>query len=105
MALGYVLDDLFVRHRPPGPHPERPERLLAARDALRDAGLERLGESVAIRPAREEELGRVHTAGYLADLARRLPGRSGWLDPDTLVGPLVDAETKAWLEAATRPVA
>jgi acetoin utilization deacetylase AcuC-like enzyme len=87
VALGYVLDDLFVRHRPPGPHPERPERLLAARDALKGAGLERLGQAVPIRPAREEEIGRVHTAGYLAELSRRLPGQSGWLDPDTYYGP------------------
>ena len=72
MALGYVLDDLFARHRPPGPHPERPERVLAARDALREAGLEGMGEAVQVRPAREEELGRVHTAGYLADLGRIL---------------------------------
>ena len=56
MALGYVLDDLFARHRPPGPHPERPERVLAARDALREAGLDRMGEAVGVRPAREEEL-------------------------------------------------
>src|SRR5262245_14624284 len=87
MALGYVLDDVFVRHRPPGPHPERPERLVAARDALRAAGLEKRGELVAVRAAREEELGRVHTAGYLADLSRHLPGKSGWLDPDTYFGP------------------
>ena len=87
MALGYVLDDLFARHRPPGPHPERPERVLAARDALREAGLDRMGEAVQVRPAREEELGRVHTAGYLAELGRILPGQSGWIDVDTYYGP------------------
>src|SRR6185503_7021324 len=87
MALGYVLDDLFARHRPPGPHPERPERILAARDALRGAGLERMGEQVKVRGAREEELGRVHTAGYLADLSRVLPGQTGWIDVDTYFGP------------------
>lgn len=87
MALGYVLDDVFVRHRPPGPHPERPERLLAARDGLRAAGLEQRGTLLPVRPAREEELGRVHTAGFLADMSRDLPGKSGWLDPDTYFGP------------------
>jgi acetoin utilization deacetylase AcuC-like enzyme len=87
MALGYVLDDLFARHRPPGPHPERPERVLAARDALRDAGLAAMGTQVAVRAAREEELGRVHTAGYLADLGRLLPGQSGWIDVDTYYAP------------------
>ncbi len=87
MALGYVLDDVFVRHRPPGPHPERPERLVAVRDGLRAAGLEQRGHLVAVRAAREEELGRVHTAAYLADMSRYLPGKSGWLDPDTYFGP------------------
>jgi acetoin utilization deacetylase AcuC-like enzyme len=87
MALGYVLDDLFARHRPPGPHPERPERILAARDALRDAGLERMGTPVTVRAAREEELGRVHTAGYLSELTRVVPGQAGWIDVDTYYGP------------------
>ncbi|HEU5055574.1 MAG TPA: histone deacetylase [Kofleriaceae bacterium] len=87
MAFGYVLDDLFARHRPPGPHPECPERVLAARDALRGAGLETLGEQVQVRPAREEELGRVHTAGYLSELTRVLPGQAGWIDVDTYYGP------------------
>ena len=61
---------------PPG-HPERPERILAARDALRGAGLEQMGQAVGVRAAREEELGRVHTAGYLAELTRIVPGQSG----------------------------
>ena len=87
MSLGYVLDDVFVRHRAPGPHPERPERLLAARDGLRAAGLEQRGELVPVRPALDHELGRVHTAGFLAALSRELPGKSGWLDPDTYFGP------------------
>ncbi len=87
MALGYVLDDLFARHRPPGPHPERPERILAARDALRGAGLERMGSQVAVRAAREEELGRVHTPGYLSELTRVVPGQAGWIDVDTYYGP------------------
>ena len=87
MALGYVLDDVFVRHRPPGPHPERPERLMAARDGLRAAGLEQRGHLVPVRPAREEELGLVHSAGFLGDMSRHLPGKSGWLDGDTYFSP------------------
>src|SRR6266545_1204328 len=87
MTLGYVLDDVFVRHRPPGPHPERPERLVAARDGLRAAGLEQRGHLVGVRAAREQELGRVHTPAYLGELSRHRPGKSGWLDPDTYFGP------------------
>lgn len=87
MALGYVLDDLFALHQPPGPHPERPARIVAVRDALRDAGLERRGQRLATRPARDDELGLVHTGAYVGDMARALPGQSGWLDPDTYFGP------------------
>ena len=87
MALGYVLDDVFVRHRPPGPHPERPERLVAARDRLRAAGLEARGQLVPVRPAREDELGLVHTSGFIADMSRHVPGKAGWLDADTYFGP------------------
>jgi acetoin utilization deacetylase AcuC-like enzyme len=109
MALAYVLDDVFVRHRPPGPHPERPERLLAARDGLRAAGLEQRGRLLPVRAAREEELGRVHTAGYLADLARELPGKSGWLDADTYFGPetwdAALAAAAAAIDLATRVLA
>ena len=86
-GLGYVLDDVFVRHRPPGPHPERPERLVAARDGLRSAGLEQRGTLVPVRAAREEELGLVHTASFVAEMSRHVPGKAGWLDADTYFGP------------------
>src|SRR5690606_23349026 len=69
------------------PHPERPERVIAAGEALREAGLERLGAPVPVRPAAPEELARVHDPAYLADLESALPERSGWLDADTYFGP------------------
>ena len=81
--LGYVLDEVFVHHRAPGGHPERAARVEAVRDALLEAGLAARGTHVAARPVTDDELARVHTAGYLADLERRLPGKHGWLDPDT----------------------
>ena len=49
MSVGYVLDELFVQHRPPGPHPERPERLLAVREALVRIGLEQRGRRLPLR--------------------------------------------------------
>jgi len=85
--LGYVLDDVFVQHRGPGGHPERPARYQAVRDALLAAGLRERGTLVEAREVRDDELARVHTAAYLADLARRLPGHEGWLDPDTYFSP------------------
>jgi acetoin utilization deacetylase AcuC-like enzyme len=81
--IGYVLDDLFVQHRAPSGHPERPARVDAIRDALRAHQIAQLGMHVAVRAATGEELARVHAAGYLAELEHELPGKSGWLDADT----------------------
>ncbi len=85
--LGYVLDEVFVHHRAPSGHPERPARAEAVRDALYAAGLREHGQQVAVRPARDEELARVHTGAYLDELTRVVPGNTGWLDPDTYYSP------------------
>jgi acetoin utilization deacetylase AcuC-like enzyme len=86
-VLGYVLDEIFVQHRAPSGHPERPARAEAVRDALIAAGIAQQGRQVAIRPATDEELVRVHDARYLAELERTVPGKSGWIDPDTYFSP------------------
>lgn len=85
--LGYVLDEIFIQHRAPAGHPERAARAEAVRDALLDAGLRDRGRQVPIRAARDEELARVHTAAYLDELSRAVPGQTGWLDPDTYFSP------------------
>jgi acetoin utilization deacetylase AcuC-like enzyme len=96
MTVAYVLDEVFEGHRPPGQHPERPERAAAVREALRGAGLGERGMHLATRAAQDDELGRVHRAGYLADLGREVPGKSGWLDGDTYYSPGTwDAALKA----------
>lgn len=93
MQVGVVMDELFLGHQPPasapalGSHPERPERLRAVADALAAAGLATRATRLSTRAAREEELGLVHTAGAIADLARIVPGQTGWLDDDTYYSP------------------
>jgi acetoin utilization deacetylase AcuC-like enzyme len=82
-VLGYVLDEVFVHHRAPGGHPERPARVEAVRDALIAAGVRDRGTNVPVRAVRDDELARVHGAAYLQDLSKALPGHEGWLDPDT----------------------
>jgi acetoin utilization deacetylase AcuC-like enzyme len=86
-ALGYVLDDVFLQHRAPSGHPERPARAEAVRDALTAAGIASRGRRVATRPATDEELARVHSAAYLDGLLRTVPGQTGWLDADTYYSP------------------
>jgi acetoin utilization deacetylase AcuC-like enzyme len=85
--LGYVLDEVFIHHRAPAGHPERPARAEAVRDALFAAGIRDRGTHIAIRPARDEELARVHSPAYLDELTKAVPGRTGWLDPDTYFSP------------------
>ncbi|MGE0867598.1 MAG: histone deacetylase [Kofleriaceae bacterium] len=85
--LGYVLDEIFVQHRAPAGHPERPARAESIRSALLAAGIEARGRQIATRMATDEELARVHAASYLDELARVVPGNTGWLDPDTYYSP------------------
>src|SRR4051794_3179944 len=81
--LGYVLDDIFINHRAPSGHPERPARAEAVRDALVAAGIATSGTHVKTRPATDAELAAVHGGAYLSDLERTVPGKTGWLDADT----------------------
>jgi acetoin utilization deacetylase AcuC-like enzyme len=79
-----VRDARFREHAPESEHPECPQRL----DAI-DAALGALPDGVAVlepRPASDEELLRVHSADYLAQLAR-IEGRRARLDPDTYSSP------------------
>ena len=85
--FGYVLDEVFVNHRAPAGHPERPARAEAVRDALIAAGIRERGTQIAVRAARDEELARVHTGAYLDELTRAVPNNTGWLDADTYFSP------------------
>lgn len=83
-----VVDDaLFDEHRPRGYHPERPERLQAARSALERCATEGLHtQKIASRDATDEDLARVHDLAYIESLAP-LAGHYASLDPDTYVAP------------------
>jgi acetoin utilization deacetylase AcuC-like enzyme len=85
--LGYILDEVFIQHRAPSGHPERPARAEAVRDALQAAGIAQRGQRIATRPATDDELARVHAPAYLDDLALVVPGNQGWLDADTYFSP------------------
>jgi acetoin utilization deacetylase AcuC-like enzyme len=67
-----------------GYHPERPERLTAARAAAAKAAVD--FRRVTAREATFDELGRVHEAPYLEAL-EKIRGESGALDPDTYFAP------------------
>jgi acetoin utilization deacetylase AcuC-like enzyme len=81
-----VVDDpSFDRHVPVGHHPERPERLIAAREAVaRQTAAGTRFDRVASRLATDDELVRVHDRSFVDALAK-LRGETGYLDPDTYV--------------------
>lgn len=89
-----VVDDaLFEQHAALANHPERPARLLAAREGLLRAGV--ASERLPPRDASPILLSRVHTEPHLALLAS-WRGRRGMIDPDTYVSPhSIDAAIRA----------
>ena len=84
MTTGYVYHPCFLEHNL-AHHPENARRLKRILEVVQQAGvLERL-VSVAPRPASDEELERVHTRPYIAQVQRVAERGGGHLDPDTYV--------------------
>jgi acetoin utilization deacetylase AcuC-like enzyme len=87
-ALLLAYDPLFLQHRSRGYHPERPERLSAAR-----RGVDRVETEGATlvplpeRDATDAEILRAHAPAYLAEL-NRLAGHHAALDADTYLAPV-----------------
>jgi acetoin utilization deacetylase AcuC-like enzyme len=79
-----VDDQRFDAHAAGAYHPERPERLLAARAAVERAAV--AWERVPARDATNEELERAHDPKFIASL-EKLRGARGYIDPDTYVSP------------------
>lgn len=86
----FLVDDpLFDEHRARGYHPERPERLLAARHAVQAFGAEEPAfkvETLPPRDATEDEVSLVHTGRYV-ELLEQSAGLFSALDDDTYLGP------------------
>jgi acetoin utilization deacetylase AcuC-like enzyme len=81
-------DSLFLEHVAPPDHPERGERLIAVRAGLEAAAeaAQRTYTRLPLEDATDEQLARVHTPEYLAQLGH-LAGQSGYLDADTFLSP------------------
>jgi acetoin utilization deacetylase AcuC-like enzyme len=84
-ASALLVDDpRFSLHRSGGYHPERPERLVAARAALEKAEVS--WRRVEPRSATDEQLARVHDPAFVERM-EKLRGTRGHIDPDTYVSP------------------
>jgi len=96
-SLLVVDDRRFDAHRARGYHPERAERLDAARSGLGAAVPAGLRVDLEARPASPSELARVHSPAYLERLERALATGWGHLDADTFFSP--ETRDATWLAA------
>ncbi len=78
-------DRRMLDHRPPSRHPERPERLAAILRQLERSGLWEACPKGTVREATRPELGRVHSTGYLDEVAEFEVSGGGPIEPDTWV--------------------
>jgi len=94
-TLALVDDPVFSEHLAPAGHPERPERLHAARAAIARTDFDLRRVDLATRSATSDELARVHHEEYLQQLGQAA-GQVGHFDEDTYYSPhSVDAARAA----------
>jgi acetoin utilization deacetylase AcuC-like enzyme len=88
VATGLVYHPDYLEHRVSRGHPERPERLAAIVEHLRETGLWDQVTHVAPTPATVEQIALVHTTDYIASVEAICGGGGGLLDlGDTPVCP------------------
>jgi acetoin utilization deacetylase AcuC-like enzyme len=85
MTLLYS-DPRFLDHAT-GPHPERPERLVAITGHLNATGLDQLCTLPEFDPISPARLARVHHPHYVAEVAKFVGRGGGAIEVDTVVGP------------------
>jgi acetoin utilization deacetylase AcuC-like enzyme len=98
-TLVLVDDPLFSEHVAPAGHPERPERLHAARAAIARTDFDLQRTDLATRRATDDELIRVHDEAYLSRLGQAA-GQTGYFDEDTFYSEQSVAAARAGAGAA-----
>lgn len=79
--IGFIYDDIFLKHETPPGHPESPERLVAIIETLKKTDLWNQLIHIKPRKADEKDILRVHTKEYL-DKIRTF---TGYFDSDTYI--------------------
>ena len=87
MSVLFVTHPQFLEHQTGLGHPERPARLSAVEDGVRQSGLGDDLERLAAEPASATDLERVHTPTYIGALQRFCQSGGGRLDADTAAVP------------------
>jgi acetoin utilization deacetylase AcuC-like enzyme len=78
--VGFVYDEIFLRHEPPVWHPDSKDRLMTIYSVLRASSLWPSLISLKPRRAGYDDLARVHTREYIEKIKNLVEGE---LDPDT----------------------
>ena len=79
-TLSFIHDELFLRHLNPPGHPERPDRLNAVIELLKQKADWKDYDHLSPVPATEEQLSAVHTSDHIAALRRVCEAGGGMLD-------------------------
>jgi acetoin utilization deacetylase AcuC-like enzyme len=81
-TVGFMYDDVFLRHRPPAWHPDSPDRLRNILNTLRASPFWDQLAVLEPRRAEESDIGLVHTQEHIAFLR---DFGAGAVDPDTFL--------------------
>jgi acetoin utilization deacetylase AcuC-like enzyme len=79
--VGFVYDDIFLKHETPATHPESPKRLTKILDTIKNSDIWK--KLIKIKPRRpeEEDILKVHTKDYFDNIKTF----TGYYDPDTYI--------------------
>jgi acetoin utilization deacetylase AcuC-like enzyme len=78
--VGFLYDDIFLKHETPDWHPERKERLIQIISSLKKSGTWEKLIHIKPRRAGHDDIALVHTGDYIKKIENY---RTGYLDPDT----------------------
>ncbi len=79
--IGFIYDDIFLKHETPAGHPESPERLVTIVEILKKTDTWNQLIHIKPRKADEKDILRVHTKEYL----EKIRTFTGYFDPDTYI--------------------
>jgi acetoin utilization deacetylase AcuC-like enzyme len=78
--VGFIYDDIFLKHATPEWHPEKKERLIQIVSSLKKSGLWEKLIHIKPRKASYDDIALVHTPDYIKRIENF---GTGYLDPDT----------------------
>jgi acetoin utilization deacetylase AcuC-like enzyme len=79
--VGFVYDDIFLKHETPSTHPESPKRLTKIFDTIKNSDVWNKLIKIKPRRAEEEDILKVHTKDYFDNIKTF----TGYYDPDTYI--------------------